>query len=206
MFTTKGILRIIYQALIGVTLILFLTHINKSHAIELDKAKMFAKSFKSFQYYKDEVFTESVRVYNLDETQDQVLGSNNDKYSLINIWATWCIPCVKELPSLKLLSESPENKNIQVKAVSLDFDRTPERLIKFLGKVNVDTQLARYDKDNTFRRWVEQTGIIEGGLPVTLILSPKGKIIFSMLGEADWNSPESKEFLKTIAKNTAYKK
>jgi thiol-disulfide isomerase/thioredoxin len=112
-------------------------------------------------------------------------------YVLVNLWATWCAPCVSELPSLvKLQAAVP---GIKVLAVDVGHDK-PDAAAAFLKNhkadslgVNVDTELALLHAFGAY------------GLPTTVLIDPSGKEIAKAQGPSDWSSPLSVAYFKSLA-------
>lgn len=105
-----------------------------------------------------------------------------DKVLLVNVWATWCAPCVKEFPSLKRLVEKFRGR-VVVLAVSHDRDREDiNTFVQAFGGLPKDFIIA-WDKE---RETSKLLGI--DALPETYILSPQQKLIRKIAGETDWDS------------------
>jgi len=102
------------------------------------------------------------------------LSDKNTTY-VVNFWATWCAPCVKELPYFEKLNS--ENKNIKVVLISLDFKNQFEsRLLPFLKtrKINSEVVLLT-DKDyNTWLPIVDKDW--SGSIPATLIIKKEKRV------------------------------
>ena len=119
-----------------------------------------------------------------DKNDDQIklssyLKSENNKITILNFWATWCPPCIDELPSLNNLSIDIMPDNIDVLAISMDRGN-PSKLIKFLEE-NGGKNLVFFQDKN----WSAGKNIPIQGLPVTLIVKNKDdilKIIYKHLG------------------------
>ena len=104
---------------------------------------------------------------------------------LVNLWATWCAPCRKEMPSLAGLQTSLGSKDFEVVAISMD-RKGAEASGGFLAetgatslKLYIDTRAAAIDKFQT------------PGLPSTILLDRQGNEIGRLLGPADWSSTEA---------------
>lgn len=102
------------------------------------------------------------------------LHKNDGKTYVINFWATWCSPCVKELPSFEFLNKNFKDKNVEVILVSLDFSRKLQsNLIPFIKKKNIQSKVLHFeDKNEQF--WIQD--IAEnwtGSIPATLIYNTK---------------------------------
>lgn len=103
------------------------------------------------------------------------LMENNSKPLVVNFWATWCAPCVKELPYFEKLNQ--ENPNVKVIMVSLDFEKQVENKLKpFLKKKNYTfTSVYLADKDyNTWLPKVDKNW--SGSIPATLIINQDKKV------------------------------
>jgi len=113
---------------------------------------------------------------------------------LLNLWATWCVPCRKEMPALNDLEKAMGSKDFEVVAVNID-QRNPERIAAFLDENGVD-RLKRY-ADPT-------TGILQGlkneglalGLPTTILVDAKGCRLGKLDGAAEWASEDAKALLR----------
>jgi len=103
------------------------------------------------------------------------------KVILINFWATWCAPCVKEMPSLQKLADEYSSKGLQV--VGVDLDEDPEVVLeKFREKHQIK-----------FPTYVDTQGELAArfnvsGLPLTLVIDGNRKLLFEQIGDEDWYS------------------
>jgi len=126
------------------------------------------------------------------------------KFLLINFWATWCAPCVVELPTLDRLNEKFKDKPFEVIAISVDMNATPEKLNSFLKKRMIGDFAAYMDTDRALQRSVPMRG-----LPVTFFVDPNGNILHIYEGELNWSSPPMIDyfynFLKDHEKNLSRK-
>jgi cytochrome c biogenesis protein CcmG, thiol:disulfide interchange protein DsbE len=112
------------------------------------------------------------------------------KVVVLNFWATWCPPCVEEMPSLIQMSQKLQDKGVVVLGVSVDVDQDAYR--KFLAEHKVSFLTVR-DGDHkvpdlygTFR-W-----------PETYIIGRDGIVRRKFIGPVDWNSPEVVDFLTKL--------
>lgn len=112
------------------------------------------------------------------------------KLLVLNVWATWCPPCRREMPSLERLSKNVDGRHIVVAGMSVD----------------TDTNLAREFLDQngiTFRNFIDIDGKSAPALsisiyPETLVVAPDGKILYRVVGERDWDSPAMRQLLEEI--------
>lgn len=104
------------------------------------------------------------------------LHKNNDKTYVINFWATWCIPCVKELPAFEELNKKYKDKNVEVILVSLDFSKQIEtNLIPFIKKKKLQSKILHFEDSNE-QFWIKD--IAEnwsGAIPATLIYNQQNR-------------------------------
>ena len=127
--------------------------------------------------FSNSIVAQKVAVYdNYASLEKEVLSDKNTIY-VVNFWATWCAPCVKELPYFEKLNS--ENKSVKVVLVSLDFKNQYEaKLLPFLKtrKINSEVVLLT-DKDyNTWLPIVNKDW--SGSIPATLIIKD-GKTVFA---------------------------
>jgi len=96
-----------------------------------------------------------------------LLNQKGNKTYVVNFWATWCAPCIKELPYFEELNN---NKNIEVILVSLDFPKHKEkRLLPFIKKRQLSSRVILLDDDNE-NFWINDiSSTWSGALPATLI-------------------------------------
>jgi thiol-disulfide isomerase/thioredoxin len=97
-----------------------------------------------------------------------------DTVYVVNFWATWCVPCVKELPEFSRLDSAFAGKKVKVLLVSMDFPEDYEKLMAFVSKKNIRQEVLLLDESNPNyfiplldNRWT-------GALPCTLVIS-RGK-------------------------------
>lgn len=112
------------------------------------------------------------------------------KVILLNIWATWCVPCRDEMPQLNALQAELGGDQFEVVAISID-KGGPEKAEKFLSEIDV-TDLAFY-YDPTGKLFATLKAV---GMPTTLLLDPQGKEIGRLVGPADWAAPAAKTLVK----------
>ena len=98
------------------------------------------------------------------------LHKNNDKTYVVNFWATWCMPCVKELPAFEKLYKEYKNKNVEVVLVSLDFSKQIEtNLIPFIQKKRLQSKILHFEDSNE-QFWIRDIADSwSGAISATLI-------------------------------------
>ena len=95
-----------------------------------------------------------------------------DKTYVINFWATWCAPCVKELPYFEEVNKQSKDNNTEVILVSLDFPSQMESKLKpYLKKNKIKSRVILLD-DSKINTWVPKVSERwDGGIPATLIVN-----------------------------------
>ena len=103
---------------------------------------------------------------------------------LLNVWATWCAPCIKEMPSLSRLQEMRGSPEFQVVTVSLD--RTAEEAAEWLTKKNLTNITPWHDESFNLNVAVQAPG-----LPMSVFYSADGRELARLPGDAEWDSDEA---------------
>ncbi|MCU0974146.1 MAG: TlpA family protein disulfide reductase [Burkholderiales bacterium] len=103
------------------------------------------------------------------------LSDHRGKWVLVNFWATWCPPCLEEMPDLGALYDARRGKDLLVIGVAVEF-QNPREVIEFADNMLVSYPVVLGDKKVT-----DQFARIRG-LPTTLIYDPKGELVKSHLG------------------------
>ena len=105
------------------------------------------------------------------------LAELQGKPLVLNFWATWCPPCVKEMPELDRFQQAQRAKGWQVVGLAID-GPTPVR--EFLQKVRVGFALGLAGMDGT--DLAQALGNASGGLPFTVVISPQGQVVWRKSG------------------------
>jgi thiol-disulfide isomerase/thioredoxin len=122
--------------------------------------------------------------------KERTLGDFRGKVVLLNLWATWCAPCRKEMPALDRLQAKMGSDKFQVVAVSVDRTGLPGAR-KFLDEAGI-RKLALY-ADATARMGV---ALRAAGLPVTVLLDRQGREIGRLLGPAEWDGEDAQRLIQ----------
>jgi thiol-disulfide isomerase/thioredoxin len=127
------------------------------------------------------------------EGKERTLADWHGKVVLLNLWATWCLPCRKEMPSLDRLQAELGSDRFEVVALSVD-RKGLEASRKFLTDTKVE-RLGLY-VDASARTTSE---LQVPGLPATLLLDTEGREIGRLLGPAEWDSEDAKRLIRAAA-------
>jgi thiol-disulfide isomerase/thioredoxin len=121
--------------------------------------------------------------------QSRSLADLRGKVVLLNIWATWCVPCRKEMPTLDRLQAALGGADFEV--VALSIDRRVEAVRKFFAEVGIQKLAMYIDSSAKATRELEAVG-----LPTTLLINREGREIGRLIGPAEWDSPEMAAFIR----------
>lgn len=124
-----------------------------------------------------------------DSQRTVVLSRLRGKPVLLNFWATWCPPCIDEMPSLVQLQKQLGDK-VTILAVSEDADDAAYK--QFIHDHNVDLLTVR----DTARRTNEVYGTFK--YPETYVIDRNGKILRKFIGATDWTSPDIVQYLNAL--------
>ncbi len=120
---------------------------------------------------------------------DLTLNNWKGKVVLLNLWATWCAPCRREMPALDRLQAAMGGDNFEVVAVSID-RKGVEAVEAFLTEVGTKNLKTYIDKTSKIARDVEAFG-----MPTTILIDRNGKEVGRMIGPAEWDSSEAKALI-----------
>ncbi len=120
------------------------------------------------------LWAQTIPIMNYEQLEEH-LAKEEEKVQLVNYWATWCKPCIEELPDFLKLHEELSDKNFELVLVSLDFSNQIEkRVIPFIEKHNIKAKVIVLD-DPDANSWINKVDPSwDGAIPVSLIYH-KGK-------------------------------
>lgn len=116
--------------------------------------------------------------------------------TVLNLWATWCPPCIHEMPALDRLSKAMEGSGVRI--VTLNVERGGlEKAAEFLERNMLHNLQAYADERAAVPRAIGALG-----LPTTIILDPEGREIARVQGDAAWDESPAPEVLRRLAEMT----
>jgi len=126
------------------------------------------------------------------EGTPRTLANFRGKVVLLNVWATWCLPCRKEMPTLDRLRAALGGPDFEVVALSIDRSG-PEVVKKFYAEIGIQNLAIYIDTSS-------QVGfaLATVGLPVTLLIDHQGQELGRLVGPAEWDAPDMVAFLKSV--------
>src|SRR5205823_4576372 len=114
------------------------------------------------------------------------------KAVFLNVWATWCGPCVRELPAIANLAANPRLKDVAFVCVATDEDQDAVRRFLAQRKLNLPVLHAVGRPPEVFATPY---------IPATFLIAPDGRIVHVEQGSAQWDDPAVVDKLETLAKS-----
>ncbi len=110
--------------------------------------------------------------------------------TVVNFWATWCPPCVQEIPSLNRLKK--KMAGVPFELISINYAEDKETILEFMEKVNVEFPVLLDQNGNFAKKWNVIT------YPSTFIIDPSGKIKYGVNAAIEWDDPEFINKIKSL--------
>jgi thiol-disulfide isomerase/thioredoxin len=131
--------------------------------------------------------------WTLEDLNEQPVrfSSFEGKTVFLNIWATWCGPCVGEMPSIARLAETPRLKDKSIEFVCVSTDDSPDPVRRFVKDKNWPMTILRTQSLPPV--------FTTSGIPATFVIAPSGRIVAAEVGASDWDNPQVVEFLEKTA-------
>ena len=156
------------------------------------------KDMTNYKQDKIEIEIFSVNTYALDSLHYKDLKTGKEYfitrdsiyYTLINYWASWCAPCVAELPEFEKLINRKNTEKNDIKFLFASYENN-DKIEKFLDKNNFDLPFYQYDKSQ------KPTFINHTSIPTTYLIDEKKLLIYKFSGMQKWNS----DFINKILGN-----
>jgi thiol-disulfide isomerase/thioredoxin len=120
------------------------------------------------------------------------LADFRGKVVLLNVWATWCLPCRKEMPTLDRLQAALGGQNFAVVALSID-RQGAEAVRRFYSEIGVRNLAVHVDASGQ-----ALSALAALGLPTTILIDAEGRELGRLMGPAEWDAPDMVAFLKSI--------
>jgi thiol-disulfide isomerase/thioredoxin len=124
---------------------------------------------------------------------EQYINKHEDKIKVINFWATWCKPCMEELPHFEKIHREYKDKNVEVLLVSLDQASMTHKVKASLKKNDITAKVVLLDEVD-FNKWISSVDSTwSGSIPATLIISKNntGKAFY----EKQFNEQQLEELI-----------
>ena len=110
--------------------------------------------------------------------KELVKNSSSGKLRLINIWATWCGPCVSEFPDLVIIDRMYRGRKFELITISADKKEKTQEVLSFLKLQQSSNKNYIFNKDDVYQMIEAVDPEWQGGLPFTMLIEPGGKIVY----------------------------
>ncbi|GGB03970.1 redoxin family protein [Puia dinghuensis] len=114
-----------------------------------------------------------------------LLHNDSKKLRLINLWATWCVPCVEEFPQLVTLNRMYRDRGFELVSISTDDSAARPKALRFLEKQESSSPNYIYTGDDKYKLIEAIDPKWQGALPYSLLVEPGGKIVYAKQGAID---------------------
>uniref|UniRef100_UPI00404B7EFD TlpA family protein disulfide reductase n=1 Tax=Flavobacterium sp. TaxID=239 RepID=UPI00404B7EFD len=137
---------------------------------------------KPLKIYKSE--TKSVSSFDYDRLEPYLERANDTLY-VYNFWATWCVPCVEELPYFEAMNRKYKNEKFKMVLISLDFPKMVESsLLPFIENKNLQSEVYLLN-DPDANRWIPKIDSLwSGAIPATLFVKKNKRLFFEQSFDA----------------------
>lgn len=151
----------------------------------------------SSEEIKVELSNDSLKIVDFDGLQQYLAEKDQTKTYVINFWATWCAPCVKELPYFEQLNVNYSQNQVEVILVSLDFpSQIDSKLKPFIKKHTLKSEVIVLN-DVDSNTWIPKVNEDwSGAIPATLIYNKNKNVFYGRTFNYDELETELKRFLK----------
>jgi thiol-disulfide isomerase/thioredoxin len=115
-------------------------------------------------------YAQHIASYAADDLNKRVAGK--DTIYIVNFWATWCVPCVKELPAFNKIQEEYKDKAVKIILLSFDFkEQYPGKLSAWIQKKQLKPEVVWFNETNPTLYIPKLAPDWEGGLPATILIN-----------------------------------
>lgn len=114
-----------------------------------------------------------------------LVKNNSNKLLLINVWATWCGPCVNEFPSFITINRMYRLRDFQFISISADNPEKKDKVLQFLQSIHAANTNYLFNSDDKYKLIEAVDPNWSGALPYTILVEPGGKIVYANQGEID---------------------
>jgi thiol-disulfide isomerase/thioredoxin len=121
-----------------------------------------------------------------------LISENKGNVLVVNVWATWCVPCIEEMPDLIKLTDSYESENIKIIGISIDYpEEIQSKILPFVkkNKINFPVYVNDFKNDEALINFLNTEW--SGAIPVTFIYDKEGKQKEFLLGKHSFDEFKS---------------
>ncbi|MFD1604596.1 TlpA family protein disulfide reductase [Flavobacterium artemisiae] len=134
------------------------------------KNKLLKISFLLFLLFSVKGYNQNVKLINIDQLKERIKNGKDSTY-VVNFWATWCAPCIKELPHFEKLGAEYKSEKLAVLLVSLDFkSKLESNVIPFVKRKNLKNEVFLLNESNP-QEFIDRIDPSwSGSIPATLFI------------------------------------
>ncbi len=141
---------------------------------QMIKLSLMVVMLSSFVFYS----TPTVNSINFQQFQSRIIQPANDTLFVVNFWATWCVPCVEEMPYFIQTTKTFSNQKVKIILVSLDFLKEHNKLVAFVKNRNIENEVYHLNAGNP-DTWIDKIDSSwSGALPATVLYRFGKKVLF----------------------------
>ena len=122
----------------------------------------------------------------------RTLASYKGKLLLLNVWATYCVPCKVEMPSFERLHRTYGSKGLAIVAVSIDAPGKEKEILAFAKKLGLTFEIV-YDAEGNIQTQYQTTGV-----PESFVIDSSGTIVKKVIGAEDWMSGANRALIANL--------
>jgi len=127
---------------------------------------------------EDYKVSSKIETITLEQLQAKTIHPDNDTLYIVNFWATWCGPCVAELPYFEQAAKIPTGKKMKILLINLDFLSEKEKVIAFTAKKKLQNDVYMLNAGDP-NMWINQIDTNwDGAIPVTVFYKSGKKVFF----------------------------
>lgn len=127
-----------------------------------------------------------------EEGKTHKLSDYRGKVVVLNFWATWCPPCIKEMPSMERAHKKWVKEGIEILAVNAGEDE--DSIFAFTGEYDISFTVLLDEENSVLNNFPSI------GLPTTYIIDPQGYVVYRAVGDREWDDPKITEKLRLLLK------
>ena len=139
--------------------------------------------------YEGSLNQPGIRLQDLDHRLHSLVDYR-DKVILVNFWASWCIPCVTEMPGMQRLADTLTDQPFEILAVNVS--DTENRIREFIKRMDLHLTVLMDRDSKVFEAWQGKV------LPASFLLDRSGRIRYQVIGPLEWDSEEAGNIIEEL--------